>query len=55
MDLLVLETSADDLIIDGVETDSYRKAIIYVSTDLLLNIFPCLDSVTSTGVLTVNM
>ena len=55
MDLLVLETSADDSNIDGVETDPHRKTIICVSTDLVLNIFPCLDSVMSTAVLTANM
>ena len=49
------ETFANDSSIDGVETDSYRKAIIYVSTDLVLNIFPCMDAVPSTGVLTMNM
>ena len=41
--------------IDRVETDSYRKRIMYASTDLVLNIFPCLDAVPSTGVLAVNM
>ena len=55
MDLFVPETFAIDSSIDGVETDSDRKAIIYVSTDLVLNFFPCLDAVASTGVLTVNM
>ena len=55
MDLLLLETSADDSNIDGVETKSFRKTIIYVSTDLVLNTFPCLDAVPSTGVLAVNM
>ena len=50
MDLLLLETSADDSKIDGVETDLHLKMIIYASTDFMLNTFPCMGSFIVQGI-----
>ena len=50
MDLLLLETFADDSIIDGVETKFHRKMIIYASTDFVLNTFPCMGSFIVQGI-----
>ena len=42
--------TASDPIVDEDEMDSYLKIFVYVSTDFVLNISPCLNAVPSTGV-----